>query len=212
MLSAVVPAARVGCKSRFLVAQIPVLRVVDLHLAPLSVRCHVRVSSTSTTPQPKQSAGEFLASLPRRYFALVKEHGPAGLAVWTSLYIGPGLALYAHLRGADNYGWDVPTALAALPDVGREWAEYLLAQVSSATGLQIDALQPWHTSAALAWLAAEAAEPLRLLLTLGILRALQLRRERAAKAAAAAAAGSTAAQPSSAAFLSSQPPQRPPLR
>ena len=185
--------------------------------APLaSLRRCAASSAAAPSPPPKQTVGALLTSLPGRYFALIKEHGPAGLLCWSSLYVGQGLAAYAHLRAMDNYGWDVPSAVAALPDAAREWAEYLLAQGSGATGLDVAALQPWHTSAALAWLSAEATEPLRLLLTLAVLRALQLRRSARAAATAAAAvaalpaAVATAASPKpAAAALSSQPPQRP---
>jgi hypothetical protein len=156
-------------------------------LAPTSRRARPSTSSSSPPPPPPPAAAapSGVAAAAARALALAREYGPAGAAVWTALYVLPGAGLFAALRAHDNFGLDLAAATAALPDVMQAWAAAVLASGQAALGLaDAAALQPWHTSAALAWLGTELAEPLRLAATLLIVRAWRARRAAAALAAA----------------------------
>jgi hypothetical protein len=179
-------AARLAALSR---AHAPAFAAaVAAALAPCSRRARPSTSSSSPPPPPPPPAAAApsgVAAAAARALALAREYGPAGAAVWTALYVLPGAGLYAALRAHDNFGLDLAAATAALPDAMQAWAAAVLASGQAALGLaDAAALQPWHTSAALAWLGTELAEPLRLAATLLIVRAWRARRAAAALAAA----------------------------
>ena len=145
--------------------------------------------SSSHPPPPSASAGAL-----SKLLAAAREYGPAAAGVWTVLYVLPGAAVYGWLAAHGNYGLDLADAAAAaesLPESLRGAAREALAAAAAAgtaLGAPAAALQPWHTSAALAWLATEAVEPVRFIATIGIVRSWKRQQAAAADAATGGAA------------------------
>lgn len=157
----------------------------------------------------KPAFAVFLSDFVAKQFKAAKEYGPAGVAVWTALYIAPGLGCYQVLLANDNFGLSLTQLLESLPLALQEWLvptlQTLLRMVGVETGSSAPAttvaalnlqLQPWQTSAALGWVFTELIEPLRFLLTIWIVK-----RWKGGKKVEAAAAAATAAATAGAAQL-----------
>ena len=84
----------------------------------------------------------------------------SAVVIYSSLWIGPGVGLFALLSANENFGLDSNAILGYVP---ADFRDSGLSMLGFAPG---EALQPWHTSALLAYLGADVAEVARLPATL----------------------------------------------